>query len=338
MNKAGEVTLGFGSGGELYHQLVAEMFLPAFANPYLAELADAALCPAGNSRIAVTCDGFVVKPRFFPGGDIGRLAVCGTVNDLAMSGARPLYLTTALIIEAGFPLTELQSIVDSMAAAAREAGVLIVSGDTKVVDKGACDGLFITTSGVGLYERETELNPRLAQPGDKIIVSGEIASHGMAVMAARHHLDFAPPLASDVAPLASLAAAALKVSGVKLMRDPTRGGIAATLNEWAAMTGLPILIEEAAVPLAPPVAAACELLGIDPFYVANEGKMLLLTATAQAKAVLAALRAQPQGKQAAIIGELGRVGEDGGGVFARTRIGSKRIVGMIDGEQLPRIC
>lgn len=337
MHRTGEVTLGYGSGGELYHSLVAEFFLPAFDNPYLAELSDAALCPAGNSRIALTSDSFVVKPRFFPGGDIGRLAVCGTVNDLAMSGARPLYLTSALIIEAGFPLFELELILQSMAQAAAEAGVLIVGGDTKVVDQGACDGLFITTAGVGIYELERDLGPGLAVPGDQIIVSGEIADHGMAVMAARHQLDFDPPLISDVAPLAALAAVALAVpGGVKLMRDPTRGGIASALNEWAAATGLPVLIEEAAVPIGAASAAACELLGVDPFYVANEGKMLLLTAVDQAEAVLAALRALPQGAKAAIIGELGAGGEQG--VFARTRIGSQRIVGMIDGEQLPRIC
>ncbi|NLF80359.1 MAG: hydrogenase expression/formation protein HypE, partial [Clostridia bacterium] len=211
MHRTGKITLGYGSGGELYHKLVTKFFLPAFSNPYLDQLSDAALCPAGNSRIALTSDSFVVKPRFFPGGDIGRLAVCGTVNDLAMSGARPLYLTSALIIESGFPLLELELIVKSMAQAAAEAVVLIVGGDTKVVDQGACDGLFITTAGVGIYELDRELGPQLALPGDQIIVSGEIADHGMAVIAARHQLDFNPPLTSDVAPLAGLAAAALAV-------------------------------------------------------------------------------------------------------------------------------
>lgn len=337
MSNDGKITLGYGSGGELYHRLVEEVFLPAFDNPVLRELADSAICPISSEKIAMTTDSFVVKPRSFPGGDIGRLAVCGTVNDLAMSGAKPLYLTVGMIIEAGFSLSELTSICQSMAKAADEAGVLIVSGDTKVVDKGACDGIFINTSGVGIFESENTMHPSMVKPGDKIIVSGEIASHGMAVMAARHELSFTPVLESDVAPLNSLAAAALSVpNGVKLMRDPTRGGIASTLNEWSAAFGMQVLIEESEMPLSLEVAAACDLLGIDPFYVANEGKLLAVVSAAKADAVLSAMREHPLGEKAAIIGQVNE-GEESG-VYALTCIGSKRMISMIDGEQLPRIC
>ncbi len=327
----------YGSGGALYHKLVEDIFLPAFDNPILRELADSAICPVDAETIAMTTDSFVVKPRFFPGGDIGRLAVCGTINDVAMSGATPRYLTAGMIIEAGFSMSELADICRSMAEAAAEAGVLIVSGDTKVVDPGACDGIFINTSGVGVFRAGPLPDAAAVESGDKIIVSGDIANHGMAVMAARHNLGFEPPLYSDVAPLNALAAAAWNFDGgVKLMRDPTRGGIAATLNEWSALLGLPIIIEEDAVPLQPEVASACDLLGIDPFYVANEGKFLAIVAADQAQAVVSAMRAHPLGAKTAIIGEVGRAGECG--AFARTCIGSRRRIGMIDGEQLPRIC
>ena len=337
MNLEGNISLAYGSGGELYHQLVEEIFLPAFDNPILRQMADSGVCKLNGENIAMTTDSFVVKPRFFPGGDIGRLAVCGTVNDLAMSGAKPLYLTVGMIIEAGFSCRELDSICKSMAEAAQEAGVLIVSGDTKVVDSGACDGIFINTAGVGIFEQKSLLEPEAIKSGDKIIVSGQIGDHGMAIMDARHQLGFDPPLMSDVAPLNSLVEAAMSVEqGVKLMRDPTRGGIASTLNEWSKAIGLPIFIEESSVPLGKAVEAACDLLGIDPFYVANEGKLLAIVDSAAADAVLAKMQDHPLAKQAAIIGEIGRAGDLG--VYAKTSIGSKRIVGMIDGEQLPRIC
>ena len=255
----------------------------------------------------------------------------------AMSGAKPLYLTVGMIIEAGFSMSELKLICQSMAKAAAEAEVTIVSGDTKVVDKGACDGIFINTSGVGVFEADPDLHPSKVKAGDKIIVSGEIACHGMAVMAARHSLGFNPPVESDVAPLNSLVSSALSIPGaVKLMRDPTRGGIASTLNEWSIAFNMPIMIEESLVPVSEQVGAACDLLGIDPLYVANEGKLLAVVRADRAEQVLAALRRHPYGKKSALIGEIGGAGESG--VFALTCIGSKRIIGMIDGEQLPRIC
>lgn len=331
------ITLAYGSGGDKYHQLVKEVFVPAFANPYLQSLSDSALCPIDNKKIAMTTDSFVIKPLFFPGGDIGRVAVCGTVNDLAMSGARPLFLTTGMIIEAGFPVDELKTICRSMAAAAAEANVVIVAGDTKVVDKGECDGIFINTAGVGIFELPQELSPALVEPGDVIIASGEIGTHGMAVMTARHNLDFSPPIASDVAPLNSLVAKMLAVSGaVKLLRDPTRGGIASTLNEWADDIDMSIEIVENNVPISPTVHAACDLLGVDPFYSANEGKLLAIVDAGMAQEVLNVMQEHPLGEKSAIIGQ---VTEDKPrGVYARTSIGSKRIVMTINGEQLPRIC
>lgn len=335
MTKDEIITLQYGSGGNSYHRLVKEVFLPAFDNPILAELADASVADIASSHIAMTTDAFVVKPLFFPGGDIGRLAVCGTVNDLAMSGSKPRYLTVSMIIEAGFALDDLRKICSSMATAAQEADVLLVAGDTKVVDKGACDGIFITTAGVG--EMLQQQKPSTVIEGDKIIVSGDIACHGMAIMAARHNLGFAPAIESDVAPLNSLAAAAFAVpDAVKTMRDPTRGGIASTLNEWAESFMVDIIIDEMALPLTNQVRAACDLLGIDPLHVANEGKLLALVDATKAEAVLQALCAHPLGKASAIIGEISKSGE--ANVFAKTQIGSKRIIHTIEGEQLPRIC
>ena len=331
------ITLGYGSGGELYHRLIEEVFLPAFDNEYLRTLADSAVCPIDRGSLAMTTDSFVVEPLFFPGGDIGRLAVCGTVNDLAMSGAKPLYLTVGMIIEAGFPKEDLMRLCHSMTAAAQEAGVLIVTGDTKVVEKGSCDKLFINTSGVGSLPHGPVLAPEKVKPGDRIIVSGTLGDHGMAVMASRHKLEFTPELRSDVAPLNSLVQAAIAESGaVKLMRDPTRGGAASTLNEWADSTGRQFMIREDALPVADNVRAACDLLGIDPLYCANEGKMLLVVEAAKAEDVLRRLQGHPLGRQSAIIGEVGDSAEPG--VYIDTLIGSRRLVGVIDGEQLPRIC
>jgi len=330
------ITLAHGSGGAAYHELVAEVFLPAFTNDMLAPLGDAAICANSGAQLAFTTDSFVVQPRFFPGGDIGRLAVCGTVNDLAVSGATPRYLSVGMILEAGLPVSELRRITASMAAAAREAGVTIVTGDTKVVEKGGCDGIYINTAGVGLFERR----PLAACPraGDMILISGGLAEHGLAVLAARQNLDFTPPLLSDVAPLAELAAALLKAAPhTTCMRDPTRGGLAATLHEWAEAAMSTITVEEAALPLKAPVSAACALLGLDPLYVANEGKLAASVPPAQAQAALQVLQAHPLGRHAAIIG---RVEERRPGMplLLRTAYGGERIVALPRGELLPRIC
>ncbi len=332
------ISLEYGSGGESYHRLVQEVFVPYFANPELIELGDAAICAFDDQRyLAMTTDAFVVKPLFFPGGDIGSLSVCGTINDLAMSGAKPLYLTCSMIIEAGFAMEDLQKICSSMAQTAKNAGVKIVAGDTKVVEKNACDGIFITTTGVGIFPYGYRRQKQVLATGDKIIISGDIACHGMAVMAARHNLHFEPQICSDVAPLDTLSAAARSVAGgVKLMRDPTRGGISGTLNEWADEHNCAIIIKEEAVPMSAEIAAACNLLGIDPFHVANEGKMVVVASQDQADAVLAAMQKHPLGTTSAIVGEIDMA--DDQGVYALTEIGSKRIVRTIDGEQLPRIC
>lgn len=337
IGKKDKILLAHGSGGRLYHQLVEDVFLPHFQNPMLSELGDSAICPFPGEKLAMTTDSFVVQPLFFPGGNIGELAVCGTVNDLAMSGARPLYLSVGMIIEAGFPLADLLLIVKTMADKAKEAGVMIVTGDTKVVGAGDCDGIYINTAGVGMLEPERDLSGRKMQAGDKIIVSGTLGDHGIAVMAARENLAFDPPIESDAAPLNTLAEVLLKAApGTKAMRDPTRGGVATTLNEWAQTGGLGILINEDAVPVAPAVASACELLGLDPLYVANEGKLLAAVPQAECEAALNALHAHPLGKNAAIIGTV--LGEHQGKVYLSTPYGGLRMVDMLSGDQLPRIC
>ena len=286
------VTLAHGEGGRLYRELVEQVFLPAFDNPIINDLGDSALCPNYGERLAMTTDSFVVRPRFFPGGDIGHLAVCGTVNDLAVSGATPLYLTCSMILEAGLPLAELRRVCASMADAARLAGVRIVTGDTKVVEKGACDGLFINTAGVGLFQREP-----LAQrvlPGDAILVSGNVGDHGLAVLSARESLSFDPPLASDAAPLNGLIDCLLTaVPQVHALRDATRGGLAAVVNEWADAGGVAITLEEAAVPVDRRVRSACQLLGLDPLLSANEGKVVAALPESCAERALAALREHP---------------------------------------------
>lgn len=338
MDTSGRILLAHGSGGLLYRRLVEEVFLPYFTNPILSRLGDAAACDLPSGRLALTCDSYVVKPLFFPGGDIGRLAVCGTVNDLAMSGARPLYLTLGLIIEEGFLLADLERICASIAQAAKEAEVSIVTGDTKVVGKGQADGIFINTAGVGLItpRRDLSRSPQV-QPGDKVLLTGTLARHGMAIMAAREKLAIDPPLVSDVAPLHSLADTILRAApGIKLLRDPTRGGVAAVLNEWADSTGMSICLEEAALPLERQVESLCELLGLDPLYVANEGKFLAAVPPKEEEAALKALRAHPLGQQAACIGAF--TDEPGTKVSITTPYGGRRLVGMISGEQLPRIC
>lgn len=331
------VSLKHGAGGQAYHRLVRDVFLPAFDNSFLRELGDSAVMMTADGHIAMTTDSYVVQPRIFPGGDIGRLAVCGTVNDLAMSGAEPKYLTCGMIIEAGFPLADLKHIVASMAAAAQEAGVYIVSGDTKVVEKGACDGLYINTAGVGMFSPGLPPLSQRIMPGDAIIVSGNIGDHGIAVLAARQGLDFSPPLVSDAAPLNVLVhALRIAAPGLHALRDATRGGVAGVVQEWAAASGHDVLLDEEALPIADSVGAACALLGLDPLYLANEGKLLAAVPEEQATAALNALHAQPAAVNASVIG---RVEENAGGrAVLRTRFGVQRLLAMPEGEQIPRIC
>ena len=329
------ISLQHGSGGRSYHELVERVFVPAFDNDVLRELNDSALCNMVHERIAFTTDSFVVKPLFFPGGDIGRLAVCGTVNDLAMSGAAPRYLSCGMIIEAGFPVDELAKISASMAAAAKEAGVAIVTGDTKVVEKGSCDGIFINTAGVGVLLKAPPVQRLKA--GDAIIVSGPIAQHGLAILAARNDLDFTPELMSDAAPLNGLVDVLLKaVPTVHALRDATRGGVAAVLNEWCEASSLSIVVQEDQIPLTNQTKAACELLGIDPLYVANEGKFVAAVPADDADAAVAAMRQHPLGNGAGIIGYADA--DPIARVSLNTIYGTRRIIDMPDGEQLPRIC
>ncbi len=330
------ITMAHGSGGRLYHQLVEQVFLTAFDNDYLRALTDSAVLDCGAGQVALTTDSFVVRPRFFPGGDIGRLAVCGTVNDLAMSGAEAKYLTVGMILEAGLPLAELREICCSMAQAAREAGVLLVTGDTKVVEKGAGDGIYINTAGLGYFSPAGPPLPQRLETGNLILVSGNLGDHGLAIMAARENLDFDPPLRSDAAPLNGLVRTLRRAAtGLCALRDPTRGGAAAALNEWAAASGLDILLDETALPVSGPVRAAAALLGLDPLYVANEGKLLAAVPPEQGEAALAALRGHPLGRDAAIIG---RVCPGEGLVSLSTAYGVPRLIDMPEGDLLPRIC
>jgi len=329
-----KITLAHGSGGQAYRELVQEVFLPAFSNDMLSPLTDSAVCNAGE-KIAMTTDSYVIKPLFFPGGDIGKLCVCGTVNDLAVSGARPRYISVGMIIEAGFDMETLARIVESIAKTARQAGVYVVTGDTKVVEGGGVDGIFINTAGIGVFSDERPPLAQKIEAGDKIIISGYMASHGMAIMAARENMGFTPPIESDVAPLAALADRVLQ-SGcvVNAMRDPTRGGVAATLCEW--VTGdTDIVIFENSLPVRPDVSAACEILGMDPLYIANEGIMLLSVPGSCADNVLMSMRSSDDGKNAAIIGE---VRKGSGNVYAVTEYGTGRKIMMPRGELLPRIC
>jgi len=333
----GHVLLAHGSGGTLTHRLIKQVLLPRFRNELLEPLHDGAVFFAAGRRFAFSTDSYVIDPIFFPGGDIGSLAVNGTVNDLAMCGADPLYLSAALIVEEGFPMAQLERIVESMERAAREAGVRIVTGDTKVVDRGKVDKIFINTSGIGLVDYGAEIDPRKARPGDKIILSGTMAEHGMAIMSVREGLEFDTELRSDTAPLNNLVAQMLRTSReIHVLRDPTRGGVATALNEIAESARLGIEIREESLPLSEPVQGACEILGFDPLYVANEGKLLAVVEAEHAEDVLRTMRRHPMGRDAAIIGEV--VADHGGVVLMRTTIGSSRIVDMLSGEQLPRIC
>jgi hydrogenase expression/formation protein HypE len=333
------ILLGHGGGGQLTADLIRRVFLPAFANETLSALEDQATLPndASGSRLAVTTDAFVVRPLFFPGGDIGRLAVHGTVNDLAVGGARPLFLTAAFILEEGLPLADLERIVTSMRDACRDAGMTLVAGDTKVVDRGKGDGVFITTTGIGRVPDGRNLSIHSARPGDALLLSGTVGDHGIAIMSVREGLEFETVLESDTAPLHELTEAILAAGpGTRCMRDPTRGGLASALNELAAASGVGVTIDETAVPLRPEVRAACEILGFDPLHVANEGKLIAVVPAAEAARVLDAMRSHPLGRAAARIGTI--VPERPGTVVLRTRIGSERTLLMLSGEQLPRIC
>jgi len=332
------VLLAHGGGGRLTQMLIERMFLPAFANPALEALHDGALLEVNGARLAFTTDSFVVSPLFFPGGDIGSLAVHGTVNDLAMCGARPLGLAAGFILEEGLPMEDLWRVVRSLQGAAQAVGVPIVTGDTKVVDRGKGDGIFINTTGLGIVPPGVHISPRRARPGDLILINGPIAEHGIAILSVREGLEFETALKSDSAPLHDLVARALAAAGeqVHVLRDPTRGGLASSLNEIAAQAQVGIRLEEAHIPVREEVRGACEILGLDPLYVANEGKCLLIVAREAAEAVLATLREHPLGVQAAIIGQV--VGDHPGKVYLRSRIGGLRVVDMLSGEQLPRIC
>ncbi len=334
----GRIDLSHGAGGRATTQLVNDIFRPAFDNPLLDQGDDQAAFDVPAGRMVMSTDAYVVSPLFFPGGDIGSLAVHGTINDLAMADARPLHLAASYIIEEGFLLADLQRIAVSMGAAARQAGVAVVTGDTKVVERGKGDGVFITTTGIGVVPPGVLLSGNRAMPGDRIIVSGPIGDHGVAIMSLRSNLGFETELVSDSAALHDLVAAMVRVAGrsLRLMRDPTRGGLAATLNEIARQSGVGLLVSEAAIPVRVEVAAACELLGLDPLNVANEGKLIAIVAPEAADILLAAMRAHENGHDAAIIGEV--VADEHRFVRMTTSFGGGRIVDWLAGEQLPRIC
>jgi hydrogenase expression/formation protein HypE len=332
-----EVLLGHGSGGKLTTDLVEKLFLPAFRNPYLEKLDDQAVLAVNGARLAFTTDSFVVTPIFFPGGDIGRLAINGTVNDLAMSGARPLYLSAAFILEEGLPLADLQRVVRSMQEACEAAGVILVTGDTKVVNRGSGDKIFINTSGVGSIEHSLVISADQVQVGDVVILSGTIADHGMAVMSKREGLEFETEIMSDTAPLNGMVQAMLGASpAIHCFRDPTRGGLATTLNEIARRSDVGIVLEEKRIPIREDVKGACEILGIDPLYVANEGKLVAIVGRQDAEKVLERMRGHRHGREAQIIGAV--VADHPRLVVMRTGIGGTRIVDLLLGEQLPRIC
>lgn len=358
MEMSDQILLAHGSGGQLSRDLITQVFLRYFDNPVLARLDDAAILEEGGKqgaanlascllhpapRLAFTTDSYVVSPIFFPGGDIGKLAVCGTINDLAMGGATPLYLSVGFILEEGLPLADLERAVASLAATAQAAGVQVVTGDTKVVERGKADLLFINTAGLGVVPPGVEVSSRRVRPGDVIILSGSVGDHGMTIISQREGLCFSSPLESDCAPLHGLVAAMLDalsegagVEALHCLRDPTRGGLATALNEVAGKAGVGMEIDERAVPVHEPVRAACELLGLDPLYVANEGKLVAFVAPQAADALLAAMQAHEYGREARIIGQV--TAEHVGRVVLRTALGARRLLDMLVGEQLPRIC
>lgn len=330
------IVLGHGSGGKLTAQLIENVFLPAFGNSALNKLDDQAILGVNGSRLAFTTDSFVVTPIFFPGGDIGHLAVNGTVNDLAMSGARPLYLSAAFILEEGLAMEELRRVVGSMQQAAQAAGVLLVAGDTKVVNRGKGDKIFVTTTGIGIVERPVNISADRARPGDKIILSGYIGDHGMAILSQRENLEFEGAIESDTAPLHELVAAMMGITDeIHCLRDATRGGVATVLNEIASRSGVGMLLQETTIPVRDSVRGACEILGLDPLYVANEGKLVAVVDSAAADAMVEQMRMVPTGQDARIIGE---VVKNPHMVLMKTEIGGTRVLDTLFGEQLPRIC
>ncbi len=338
-----QIVLGHGSGGKLSAELIDKVFVSRFRNPTLERMDDQATLEIGNARLAFTTDSFVVTPIFFPGGDIGTLAVNGTVNDLAMGGARPLYLSAAFILEEGLATEELSRVVDSMAQAAQQAGVELVTGDTKVVNRGKGDKVFITTTGIGVIERDIHPSANRARPGDKILLSGYIGDHGITILSQRESLEFEGVLTSDCAPLNGLvdvllaeAEAAGMADGIRCMRDPTRGGVATVLNEIAARSHAGMLIRETEIPVHDAVRGACEVLGLDPLYVANEGKLVAVVAPEIADRVLARMRQHPLGADSRVLGEV--LEQPPGMVLMKTSVGGTRVVDTLFGEQLPRIC
>ena len=335
--KNGRIEMSHGAGGRAMAQLISELFAAAFDNTFLAQGNDGALLPQAKGRLVMSCDAHVVSPLFFAGGDIGCLSVHGTLNDVAMMGAQPLYLAAAFILEEGFPLAELKRIVESMAKAARDAGVPIITGDTKVVEKGKGDGVFITTTGVGVAREGVTLSGSLARPGDKILVSGTLGDHGVAVMSLRENLTFHTSIQSDTAALHGLVATMIAaVPGIHVLRDPTRGGLATTLNEIARQSAVGMMLHEDKLPIREQVKAACEFLGLDPLYVANEGKLAAICAPQDAERLLQVMRAHPLGRNAAVVGEV--IEDPHHFVQMETAFGGRRVVDWLTGEQLPRIC
>lgn len=335
--KTTRIQMDHGAGGRASHDLVANTFMPALANPILKELNDSALLHLQDVRLAMSTDSYVVDPIFFPGGDIGSLAVHGTVNDLAMRGAQPSYLSVGFILEEGLKLTDLEKLITSLAEAAQEAGVQVVAADTKVVERGKADRIFINTAGVGVIPPGVNVAGQNAKPGDVVLINGPVGDHGIAVLSTREGLSFQTKIESDSAPLNGLVSAMLEVSrNIHVLRDPTRGGVATALNEVANQSAVGIQLDESNLPVRPEVNAACELLGLEPLYVANEGKVLVLVSPEDADLVLDKMRQHPLGKESCIIGKV--VSEHPGRVVLQTGIGGRRIVDMLSGEQLPRIC
>lgn len=333
----GHVDMTHGSGGRAMAQLVSELFVKHFDNELLSQGNDQALFNVNSGRLVMSTDGHVISPLFFPGGDIGSLSVHGTINDVAMSGAKPLYLSAGFILEEGFPLADLEKIVESMASASKKAGVPVVTGDTKVVEKGKGDGVFITTTGVGVVPDGVEISGNRARPGDVILISGTIGDHGVAVLSKRENLDFETVISSDSAALHTLVAAMVEaVPEIHCLRDPTRGGLAATLNELAQQSGVGMRLKEPDIPMKQDVAAACEFLGLDPLYIANEGKLIAICPAERADELLSIMKGHELGKDAAIIGEV--VEDAHAFVQMQTALGGSRVVDWLAGEQLPRIC
>lgn len=332
-----QILLAHGSGGTMMRELIEDVFLARFDDPALLRMDDAASLDVPVGRIALSTDTYVVQPIFFPGGDIGRLAVCGTVNDVATSGATPLYLSVGFVLEEGFAVADLRRVLESMVDSAAEAGVRIVTGDTKVVDRGHGDGIYINTAGIGVLAEGVALSGANCRPGDKVLLSGTLGDHGIAVISVREGISFSTDITSDAAPLGRLTAAVLAAApDTRCFRDPTRGGLASTLNELAMASGTSITVDEASVPVHDQVRGACEMLGYDVFQVANEGKMVAIVPPEQADEALAAMRSAPYGAEATVVGEVAQ--GPAGKVYVATTFGAKRIMDMLVGEQLPRIC